>query len=71
MASAGNIVGLAGFEEIYIGETLADSEEREAVPFVDIDPPTIKMQFVVNDSPLAGREGKFLTARHIRDRPRP
>jgi GTP-binding protein len=68
MASAGNIVGLAGFEEIFIGETLADSEEREAVPFVDIDPPTIKMQFVVNDSPLAGREGKFLTARHIRDR---
>ena len=68
MASAGNIVGLAGFEDIFIGETLADSEEREAVPFVDIDPPTIKMQFVVNDSPLAGREGKFLTARHIRDR---
>ncbi len=67
-ASAGNIVGLAGFEDIFIGETLADSEEREAVPFVDIDPPTIKMQFVVNDSPLAGKEGKFLTARHIRDR---
>ncbi len=67
-ASAGNIIGLAGFEDIFIGETLADSEEREAVPFVDIDPPTIKMQFVVNDSPLAGREGKFLTARHIRDR---
>src|SRR5271170_5889085 len=67
-ASAGNIVGLAGFEDIFIGETLADSEEREAVPFVDIDPPTIKMQFVVNDSPLAGREGKFLTARHIKDR---
>src|SRR5208282_5143404 len=67
-ASAGNIIGLAGFEDVFIGETLADSEEREAVPFVDIDPPTIKMQFVVNDSPLAGREGKFLTARHIRDR---
>src|SRR5271155_968469 len=67
-ANAGTIVGIAGFEDIFIGETLADSEEREAVPFVDIDPPTIKMQFVVNDSPLAGREGKFLTARHIRDR---
>jgi GTP-binding protein len=67
-ASAGNIVGLAGFEDVFIGETLTDSEEREALPFVDIDPPTIKMQFVVNDSPLAGREGKFLTARHIRDR---
>ena len=67
-ALAGNIIGLAGFEDIFIGETLADSEDREAVPFVDIDPPTIKMQFVVNDSPLAGREGKFLTARHIKDR---
>ncbi|HUB66610.1 MAG TPA: translational GTPase TypA [Candidatus Methylacidiphilales bacterium] len=67
-ASAGNIVGLAGFEDIFIGETLTDSEEREAVPFVDIDPPTIKMQFVVNDSPLAGRDGKFLTARHIKER---
>jgi GTP-binding protein len=67
-ASAGNIVGLAGFEDIFIGETLTDSEEREAVSFADIDPPTIKMQFVVNDSPLAGREGKFLTARHIKER---
>ncbi|HSI87326.1 MAG: translational GTPase TypA [Candidatus Methylacidiphilales bacterium] len=67
-SSAGDIVGLAGFEEIYIGETITDQEDRPAIPFVDIDPPTIKMQFLVNDSPLAGREGKFLTARHIRDR---
>jgi len=67
-ANAGTIVGIAGFEDIFIGETLTDSETAEPVPFVDIDPPTIKMQFVVNDSPLAGREGKFLTARHIRDR---
>jgi GTP-binding protein len=67
-AAAGTIVGIAGFEDIFIGETLTDSETAEPVPFVDIDPPTIKMQFVVNDSPLAGREGKFLTARHIRDR---
>jgi GTP-binding protein len=67
-ASAGNIIGLAGFEDVYIGETIADSEDRQALPFVDIDPPTIKMQFLVNDSPLAGREGKFLTARHIKDR---
>jgi GTP-binding protein len=67
-ATAGNIVGLAGFEEVYIGETICDSEERDAVPFVDIDPPTIKMQFVVNDSPLSGQDGKLLTARHIRER---
>jgi len=67
-ASAGDIIGLTGFEEIHIGETLADSEEREALPFIDIDPSTISMRIIVNDSPLAGREGKFLTARHIRDR---
>jgi len=65
---AGNIVGLTGIENVFIGETITDNETRTAIPFVDIDPPTIKMQFVVNDSPLAGREGKFLTARHIRDR---
>ena len=67
-ASAGNIVGLTGIENVFIGETITDNETRSPIPFVDIDPPTIKMQFVVNDSPLAGREGKFLTARHIRDR---
>lgn len=67
-ASAGNIVGLAGFEDVFIGETITDREDREALPFVEIDPPTIKMQFVVNDSPLAGKEGKFLTARHIKER---
>jgi len=67
-ASAGDIVGIAGFEEIFIGETLNDSEEREALPFVEIDPPTITMRICVNDSPLAGREGKLLTARQIKDR---
>jgi GTP-binding protein len=67
-AAAGDIVGLAGFEEIYIGETLADSEEREPLQFVDIDPPTIRMHILVNDSPFAGREGKFVTARNIRER---
>ncbi len=67
-AFAGNIVGIAGIEEVYIGETITDKEDRVAIPFVDIDPPTIKMQILVNDSPLAGREGKFVTARHIRDR---
>ena len=67
-ASAGDIVGISGFEEVFIGETLVDSEERAALPFVDIDPPTISMKICVNDSPLAGREGKLLTARQIRDR---
>jgi len=67
-ASEGDIIGLAGFEEISIGETLVDSEEREAIPFVEIDPPTISMRICVNDSPLAGREGKLLTARQIRER---
>ncbi len=65
---AGNIVGISGFEELAIGETLCDREEREPIPFTEIDPPTIQMQFVVNDGPLAGREGKFVTARHIRER---
>ena len=66
--SAGDIVGLAGFEEVGIGETITDKEDRPALEFTDIDPPTIKMNFVVNDSPLAGKEGKFLTARHIKER---
>jgi GTP-binding protein len=67
-AGAGDIIGLAGFEEVAIGETITDKEERQALEFVDIDPPTIQMNFVVNDSPLAGKEGKFLTARHIKER---
>ena len=67
-ATAGDIVGLTGFEEVYIGETLTDREERTALQFVDIDPPTIRMRILVNDSPFAGREGKFVTARHLRER---
>src|SRR5437899_1972077 len=67
-ASAGEIISLAGFEEIYIGETLTDREERAPLQFVDIDPPTIRMRILVNDSPFAGREGKFVTARHLRQR---
>jgi GTP-binding protein len=67
-ASAGDIVGLTGFEEIYIGETLTDREERAPLQFVDVDPPTIRMRILVNDSPFAGREGKFVTARHLRER---
>ncbi len=67
-AGAGDIIGLAGLEEVFIGETITDTEERTPIPFVDIDPPTIKMQFLVNDSPTAGKEGKLVTARHIRER---
>src|SRR5438552_3682683 len=67
-ATAGDIIGLAGFEEVYIGETLSDREERTPLQFVDIDPPTIRMQILVNDSPFAGREGRFVTARNIRER---
>jgi GTP-binding protein len=65
---AGNIIGLAGFEDIDIGETLSAKDDDEALPFMDIDPPTISMEFSVNDSPGAGREGKFVTSRQIRDR---
>lgn len=67
-AAAGDIVGLTGCENVYIGETLTDREEREPLQFVDIDPPTIRMHILVNDSPFAGREGKFVTARHLRER---
>ncbi|MEI8314080.1 MAG: translational GTPase TypA [Verrucomicrobiota bacterium] len=67
-AEAGNIVGISGVEELSIGETLCDSIEREPVPFMELDPPTIQMQFAVNDGPLAGKDGKFITARHLSER---
>jgi GTP-binding protein len=67
-ATAGDIIGLAGFEEVDIGESLTDREERAPLQFVDIDPPTIRMHILVNDSPFAGREGKFVTVRNIRER---
>ncbi|MCH2062649.1 MAG: translational GTPase TypA [Roseibacillus sp.] len=68
VGEAGNIVGLAGFEDVDIGETLAASEEAEALPFVAIDPPTVQMQFAVNDGPFAGRDGRNVTSRAIWDR---
>jgi GTP-binding protein len=67
-ASAGDVVGLTGFEGVFIGETITDSEERTPLPFVPIDPPTIQMQFAVNDGPLAGKDGQLVTARHIWER---
>ena len=68
VGEAGNIVGLAGFEDVDIGETLAASEQAEVLPFVSIDPPTVQMQFAVNDGPFAGRDGKNVTSRAIWDR---
>jgi len=68
VGEAGNIVGLAGFEDVDIGETLAATEDAEALPFVAIDPPTVQMQFAVNDGPFAGRDGKNVTSRAIWDR---
>jgi GTP-binding protein len=67
-AHAGDIVGLTGFEDVFIGETICDSEARPALPYIPIDPPTIQMEFAVNDGPLAGKDGKLVTARHIWDR---
>ena len=64
----GNIVGVSGFEDVNIGETLSADEETELIDFVEIDPPTVQMQFSVNDSPFAGKEGKYVTSRQIRDR---
>ncbi|MEX0332224.1 MAG: translational GTPase TypA [Puniceicoccaceae bacterium] len=68
LAVAGNIVGLAGFEEVDIGETIVATAEQEPLPFVEIDPPTIQMEFAVNDGPFAGKDGKKVTSRQIRER---
>ncbi len=67
-AHAGDIVGVAGLADVLIGETLVDDLERPALPFRPIDPPTIKMAFAVNDGPLAGLDGKKVTARNIWER---
>lgn len=67
-AKLGDIVAVSGIPDINIGETLADSACPEALPFVQIDEPTLAMNFMVNDSPFAGREGDYVTSRHLRDR---
>src|SRR5438093_2258434 len=67
-AAAGDIVCLAGIEDITIGETIADAEERIAIPPVAIDEPTVSMIFGVNTSPMAGRDGQYVTSRQLRDR---
>ena len=67
-ASIGDIVAVSGIEDLNIGETICDPEHVDPLPFVKIDEPTLSMMFMVNNSPFAGREGKFVTSRHLRAR---
>ncbi|MCI8700556.1 MAG: translational GTPase TypA [Clostridia bacterium] len=67
-ASAGDIIEIAGISDIHIGETICEFGKPDKIPFVDIDEPTVSMTFSVNNGPFAGREGEFVTSRHIRDR---
>ena len=67
-ASVGSIVAISGIADIHIGDTICSPDHPEAIPFQKISEPTIAMYFMVNDSPLAGQEGKFVTSRHLRDR---
>ena len=67
-ATIGSIVAISGISDLHIGDTLCSPEAPDAIPFQKISEPTISMQFNVNDSPLAGTEGKFVTSRHLRDR---
>jgi GTP-binding protein len=67
-ASAGDIVMIAGLPDIFIGETICANKDQEILPAINIDEPTISLNFLVNNSPFAGREGKFVTSRQIRER---
>ncbi|MBI2577925.1 MAG: translational GTPase TypA [Candidatus Wildermuthbacteria bacterium] len=67
-ASAGDIVMIAGLPEIYIGDTICVSPDQETLPAIKIDEPTIALNFLINDSPFAGREGKYVTSRQLRER---
>lgn len=67
-AEAGDIIAVMGIPDINIGETIADSANPVAIPFVDIDEPTLSMTFSVNNGPFAGKEGQFITSRHLKDR---
>ena len=67
-ATVGSIVAVSGISDIHIGDTICDPDHIEPIPFQKISEPTISMNFMVNDSPLAGQEGKFVTSRHLRDR---
>ena len=67
-AGLGDIIAVSGIVDANIGETIAEAANPEALPFVEIDEPTLNMNFMVNDSPFAGKEGEFVTSRHLRDR---
>ena len=67
-AGTGSIVAISGIADLHIGDTLCSPDHVEAIPFQKISEPTIAMHFMVNDSPLAGQEGKYVTSRHLRDR---
>ena len=67
-AKFGSIVAISGISDLHIGDTITSPEEPESIPFQKISEPTISMNFMVNDSPLAGQEGQFITSRHLRDR---
>ncbi len=67
-AKIGSIVAISGIADIHIGDTICSPEDPKSIPFQKISEPTLSMNFIVNDSPLAGQEGKYVTSRHIRDR---
>ncbi|MCW6663343.1 translational GTPase TypA [Aerococcaceae bacterium NML190073] len=67
-AKAGDLIALSGMEDIFVGETVADANQPEALPLLHIDEPTLQMTFLTNNSPFAGREGKYVTARNLQDR---
>ncbi len=67
-ASTGEIVAVAGMEDVTVGVTFTDSDDPRPLPLVEIDPPTISMRFIPNDSPFAGQDGKFVTSRHLEER---
>ncbi len=67
-ASAGDIVAVAGMEDVTVGVTFTDPDDPRPLPLVEIDPPTISMRFIPNDSPFAGQDGKFVTSRHLEER---
>ena len=67
-AAAGDIICLAGIEDIAIGETIADPEHRLAIPYTDVDEPTVSMIFGINTAPLAGKDGQYVTSRHLKER---
>ena len=67
-ASCGDIVAVAGMEDVTVGVTFTDPDNPQPLPIIEIDPPTIAMHFIPNDSPFAGQDGKFVTSRHLEDR---